>query len=486
MPDTLDLSRSHLATAPMPDSAVFQGARHGDPRHHPYRPTPDPRTGDLLIDPDILLKAKRFDLAISFYYSSHSSLNAEFGRSRAAGVRGQVVSSSATSVTVTRGDFRAYQFHYVGTSGGVSTFTPVANQQTSTTLSYDGTTFTEYFNDGMQMLYQAQSGGPANTYQLALVKDPNGVAQTYTYGTGAEAGLLKSIQVPGGNLVTFLYTAGSGTSLLQTIQDWGGRSWTFQYDSNNYLTTMTTPLGCQTGYTYSLAGGGVTLVQTITDPRGFVTSYQYDSNRRVTQMTAGSAVWTYSYGVTGEIIAVTSPSGAVTTSIFDANLNLSNVQHPEGYTSTFTYDPVSFLRISETVPAGTRYSITYDQKLWLPLVNQDALGNRTTMQYDGFGNLTTLTDANGAVTTYGYDGSGSTHRRIRQTDPLGRVTSYSYMSDGLLQTTTDPRGLVTTYNYDTYGNVASIVASDGGITTYQYDVLNPFVWDGSDYLMEKS
>ena len=54
----------------------------------------------------------------------------------------------------------------------------------------------------------------------------------------------------------------------------------------------------------------------------------------------------------------------------------------------------------------------------------------------------------------------------------GRVTSYTYTTDGLLQTYTDPRGLVTTYNYDTQGNVASMVASDGGISTMQYDVLN--------------
>jgi YD repeat-containing protein len=37
---------------------------------------------------------------------------------------------------------------------------------------------------------------------------------------------------------------------------------------------------------------------------------------------------------------------------------------------------------------------------------------------------------------------------------------------------TDQRGLVTTFNYDSDGNVASVVASDGGITTNTYDSLN--------------
>ena len=249
-------SRLAAPSAPLPlpwqpDDAVSQGTEHANPRQHPHRPLPDPRTGELKIDPDIVLKAKKFNLTLSFFYSSHSTQNAEYGQGRGASVRGQVVSGSGGAVTLIRGDFRQYGFSLVGTSGGITTYVAAVSQGTTTTLSYDGTRFTEYFNDGMQLLYQAQTGGPANTFQLAQVKDADGVAQTYTYGTGAEAGLLKSIQVPGGNLVTFLYAAGSGTSLLQTVQDWGGRRWTFQYDASNYMTTMSTPLGCQTGYTYS-------------------------------------------------------------------------------------------------------------------------------------------------------------------------------------------------------------------------------------------
>ena len=231
-----------------------------------------------------------------------------------------------------------------------------------------------------------------------------------------------------------------------------GRLWTLQYDAQNYMTTMTTPLGCQTVYSYGLAGSPTTVVQAITDPRGFTTSYQYDSNQRVTTMSAGTAIWSYAYNV-GNLpnVVMVSPSGAVTTSNYDGQGNLSSIQRPEGYTSTFAYDQTSYLKISETVPAGIISSISYDQNLWLPLVSVDGLGKRTTMLYDQFGNLTTYTDANGATTTYGYSGTGSTHLRIRQTDPLGRVTSYAYTSDGLLQSTTTPRGLTTTFNYDTYG-----------------------------------
>lgn len=459
----------------MPDQGVFQGAEHDNPRQHPHRPTPDPRNGALIIDPDILLKAKKFNLNISFFYSSRATSSREFGIGRGASFGGVVQSdASGTSPVVIRGDFRSYNFDAAGSSGGVTHYTPQVTQGATTTLSFDGTKFTEYFNDGIQLIYQAQiTGGSVVTYPLVEVKDASGVAQTYTYGSGAEAGLLKSIQVPGGNLVTFLYTTGVATSLLQTVQDWSGRRWTFQYDSQNHMTTMTTPMGCQTGYSYGLAGSPTTVVQAITDPRGFTTSYQYDSHQRVTTMSAGTAIWAYAYNVGSQPnVVMVSPSGAVTTTNYDSQGNVGTIQHPEGYTSTFAYDQTSFLRVSETVPAGTLSSITYDQTLWLPTVSEDALGNRTTMQYDAFGNLTTLIDANNATTTFAYAGTGSTYLRIRQTDPLGQVTSYSYTADGLLLSSTTPRGLTTTMSYDANGNMITMMASDGTITTYGYDSLN--------------
>ncbi len=61
---------------------------------------------------------------------------------------------------------------------------------------------------------------------------------------------------------------------------------------------------------------------------------------------------------------------------------------------------------------------------------------------------------------------------------------------------TDPRGLITTYSYDNQGNVASIMASDGGVTTNTYDSLNrletttdplgrktTFVYDDADHVL---
>ncbi|MCW3051184.1 MAG: hypothetical protein JWN14_354, partial [Chthonomonadales bacterium] len=298
----------------MPAHAAFQGVEHGNPLQHPHRPMPDPRSGALIIDPDILLKAKKFDLNLSFFYSTHSDSRREFGVGRGASFGGVIRSdASGGAPFVVRGDFQRFEFAALGSSGGITRYAALTLQGTTTTLSFDGTQFTEYFNDGMQMIYKAQiTGGAVVTYPLLKVVDASGVAQTYSYGAGVEAGLLKSIEVPGGNRVTFLYTSGVATSLLQTVQDWGSRLWTFQYDSQNYMTTMTTPLGCQTVYSYGTASSPTTLAQAITDPRGFTTSYLYDSTRRVTTVIAGTAIWTYAYNVgNNPNVVVVSPSGAV-------------------------------------------------------------------------------------------------------------------------------------------------------------------------------
>src|SRR5579862_990134 len=92
----------------------FANGVSSDPvRNHPYRPVPNPLTGELLIDPDILLKAKGFDLQIDFFYST-SATGTEYGQGRSASVHAYVVSAISGSVgavvTAYRGNFRQYPY----------------------------------------------------------------------------------------------------------------------------------------------------------------------------------------------------------------------------------------------------------------------------------------------------------------------------------------------------------------------------------------
>ncbi len=441
----------------------------------PNTPLPDLVTGNLMVDPEIRLRAKKMDVAISFHYNSGQDDNEEYGRAWSSSARCYVVSSTSTNrVTLIRGNFRQMGFNKVGTAAGITTYQAVTNSGAIASLTFDGTKFVEHFPNGYDVTYQAQvGGGNPVKHELTKVQDADGVAHTYTYGSAPEAGLLKSIQVPGGRLVTFLYAASTGTSLLQTVQDWSGRRWTLQFDSNRCLTTFMTPLGCTTKYGYTAVGAGVaSLISTIDDPQGYRTTYGHTSGK-ITKITAGSGVWTFTYDpdiVPPTWATMEAPTGAVTTYNLDTQGLLWSMERPEGYIVTFGY--VNRIRVFAEVPAGWLYSLTYDQTKWVITAAEDALNNRTTLEYDSFANLTTLTDAESKVSTFGYDGTGSTRRLIRWTDPLGRVSSYTHNSDGTLASYQDPRGNRNTYSYDSQGNLVTLLAADGTISTLGYDSLN--------------
>src|SRR5207249_1253530 len=101
----------------------------------PGLPLPDLQLGELQMADGIMLTAKKFNLAITFFYHAQESLNAEYGRVRSASTRCQVLSStSSTRVSLLRGDFRELGFTKVGTSGGVTTYSAVSGKGTTSSL----------------------------------------------------------------------------------------------------------------------------------------------------------------------------------------------------------------------------------------------------------------------------------------------------------------------------------------------------------------
>ena len=109
-------------------------------------------------------------------------------------------------------------------------------------------------------------------------------------------------------------------------------------------------------------------------------------------------------------------------------------------------------------PAGNLVSVT------------DPLGHITSYGYDARNRLTTETQpSGGGTTTYAYDAAS---RPSSLTDPAGNVTSYGYDAANRVTTETDPRGKVTTYAYDVVGNLTQKTDRDGRVTQYGYDADN--------------
>jgi len=93
------------------------------------------------------------------------------------------------------------------------------------------------------------------------------------------------------------------------------------------------------------------------------------------------------------------------------------------------------------------------------------LKDGTKKTFDANGLQTATIDRNGNTTTYQYDTSGNL---ASITDPTGLVTTLSY-SGGKLGSITTPDGRSTTFTHDADGNLTSITEPDGSVTSYTYD-----------------
>lgn len=66
------------------------------------------------------------------------------------------------------------------------------------------------------------------------------------------------------------------------------------------------------------------------------------------------------------------------------------------------------------------------------------------------GNLATLTDANGNITSYTYNGNNEI---ISENLPDNKKTIYTYDNRGNVSSKTDPNGTITNYIYDNLNRI---------------------------------
>lgn len=101
----------------------------------------------------------------------------------------------------------------------------------------------------------------------------------------------------------------------------------------------------------------------------------------------------------------------------------------------------------------------------------DPVGRSLGITYDNFSRITSLVDPIGRIVAYTYNNQGTL---ATVTDPAGGVTTYAYDPLNRITDITDARGILYLHNdYDATGRVTKQTAGDGGITTFNYTLLNP-------------
>lgn len=232
-------------------------------------------------------------------------------------------------------------------------------------------------------------------------------------------GNVKSVTVKGDNGET-LTTSMTYTTLndLETITDPMGYTTTYSYTNGN-LTKIQSPISGITTNIKRNTGNG--LIESITNPAGIKTEYGYNGY--------------------GNLKSVTMPAlglNLIKEASYDSASRLKYIVDALNRTSSYEYDDNDNLK-SETTP-----------------------GNSTTnYYYDANDNLKRITNAKNEETTLEYDFDTD---RLTSESFGGATKSYTYNSDGTLDSFTKPDGTKLSYSYDALGRI-----TDDGINTYSYD-----------------
>ncbi|MGH6942297.1 RHS repeat-associated core domain-containing protein [Hypericibacter sp.] len=284
------------------------------------------------------------------------------------------------------------------------------------------------------------------------------------------------------------------------ITDNAGNQWTYTYDSLNRKTATSDPDLGSWAYQYDNANR---LMQS-TDAKGQITRFTYDRLGRMLTKTV-------LYGT---------PQAATTTDTYDEaragfyNVGQLTTAANAAATIRYNYDQAGRLTKQDYVLSSTTYTITQgfdagDRLLWRLYPDGDSAGSAaspllydaagrlksvpglvTTTVYNARGQTTSLTRANGVVTTYTYQDSrgwltdidalaGSTvlqdiNYARNATGRIGTTTSsvtgeswtygYDNLDRLLTATNTNTPTLTQTFTYDTVGNLTS----NSLIGTYTY------------------
>jgi RHS repeat-associated protein len=338
--------------------------------------------------------------------------------------------------------------------------------------------------------------------------DPRGF-ETTTYLDGFDRTHRVEQETGAETLVTTTFYDANGNP--KTTQDAEGRETELVYDGLNRLLQVNHPLSLSTEYDYDGEGNKIEE----TNRRGVITRFSYDNLGRLleTELGSGLVISAVTYQDALRQRVETDGRGNQTTFEMDAQGRVVTVTDPDGEDQTFEYDGVN--KTAEVDKKGRRTELEYDSlnrltKVTDPLLQEietvyddanrrvtetdkrnlvkttqlDSLGRLISMtrsgvvleqhEYDGNGNRTLSTDANGNETQFEYDGANRLNGR---TDGFGSGiairTVFRYDGVGNLLEEKDGRSTGKPFDvrnvYDDLNRLVSVEDAEGNVTTYEYD-----------------
>ncbi|MGH9140021.1 MAG: hypothetical protein ACRD2I_02635, partial [Vicinamibacterales bacterium] len=227
------------------------------------------------------------------------------------------------------------------------------------------------------------------------------------------------------------------------------------YSAAGPLAAEQRPAGGVTAYSYDDRGRVLTISRgpSSDDLRERI-EYTYDplTGKKSLERTLGfeGGAWTekkresFAYDGLGQLLTITHADGASIAYAYDIAGRVFTMRDENHTTpnTTYAYDPAGRVAVvNQTLATATNGTIS------------------TTYTYDIHGNLSSVTDPNGNVTTYASSDFGQV---ITQQSPVTGATGYAYDSAGNLVNSIDANGTTTVRIYDAMGRPLLAVSTKNG------------------------
>jgi len=288
--------------------------------------------------------------------------------------------------------------------------------------------------------------------------DSEGRTWEYVYDNGH----LVQVNADGGDRYLALTYDGQGR--IETVSDHTERSVTFGYDEAGDLVSATDVSGGEWQYEYDSAHH---LTEVINPLQQTVEQTEYDSQGRAVRQWDGAndQVVDITYNLDGTSTLVDARENT-TTHTYDSRNTLVGNTNALASTVSKKYN-ANFRPIQVTDPLAHETDLTWSADGANLTQIVDAQGNQTDITYDGLNQPLSVIDPMTFPTYYEYDGT----RLTGVTDALQGETTYTYTTEGYLESVTDPLNRTTSYTYDDFGQRISMTDPSDKTWTYAYDDL---------------
>ena len=392
------------------------------------------------------------------------------------------------------------RYHF-GVDGSVLSLTDEYGN--ALTFSYDGNNRLIQLADGTGsgrslIIFYGADG------RVSSIVDHTGRNVQYTY---SGQGNLTSVIDPVSRTTTYSYTNGRYVPLLSQITDnWGRIITEITYDPADRVKTFT-----EDGETYSYVYNSSTTT-TKTDSSGKSRVFTFNSHGQITQIVppagAGGGTTTKTFNADGSLDIETDGVGVKTKYTYNSNGSIATITKDYQGTGTgsvpirfdYSYDfnfPEKVISIVAKNPStGVRnpdwQEWRYDYyapgstapgalfHVYRIRSDGSTIDTLSTYTYNAAGQLITVTDAAGAITTFEYN--PGTDDLVSVTYPpnsdFGPTRKYQYVRDSLGRTIsiTSPLGNVTAYSYDAVDRISTVTLPKPSLgspliftTAYSYD-----------------